>query len=146
MNITGEIVIAAPREAVFDRIRDPNVFASFIPGVSGLSEIGPDHYSAVFETSVAYMRFKFDVVVEITRAERPNLIEARISGRPLAIVGQLSATSTTTLVEAGPTTTIRYAVEAALSGKLGSIGQPVLRAKARDMELQFSKNLQSQFA
>ena len=27
-----------------------------------------------------------------------------------------------------------YEIEAALTGKLGSLGQPVLRAKAKDME------------
>jgi carbon monoxide dehydrogenase subunit G len=34
-------------------------------------------------------------------------------------------------------------METTLTGKLGSIGQPVLKAKARDMEKQFAKNLQA---
>ena len=43
-----------------------------------------------------------------------------------------------------PTATlIQYEMDTALTGKLGSIGQPVIKAKARDMEKQFAKNLRS---
>ena len=42
-------------------------------------------------------------------------------------------------------TTIRYQVEATLTGRLGSIGQPVLKAKAKEMEREFVANLRSGF-
>jgi carbon monoxide dehydrogenase subunit G len=50
------------------------------------------------------------------------------------------------LTEAGGETGIAYEVEAALTGRLGSLGQPVLRAKARDMERQFAARLAAAFA
>jgi carbon monoxide dehydrogenase subunit G len=145
MNIHGEIIIDAPREAVFDRLRDAKFFASCVEGVHDLQAVDDDHYSAIFETKVAYMRFKFNVTVEVTNAERPDRIEARISGRPLGIVGQLIATSTTTLVDVGSETRVQYSIDAALTGKLGSIGQPVLKAKAREMEQQFTQNIRAAF-
>jgi carbon monoxide dehydrogenase subunit G len=145
MNIHGEIIIDAPREAVFDRLRDAKFFASCVEGVHDLQALDDDHYSAIFETKVAYMRFKFNVTVEVTNAERPDRIEARISGRPLGIVGQLIATSTTTLVDVGSETRVQYSIDAALTGKLGSIGQPVLKAKAREMEQQFTQNIRAAF-
>jgi carbon monoxide dehydrogenase subunit G len=43
-------------------------------------------------------------------------------------------------------TRIDYDVEAALTGKLGSLGQPVLRAKAKEMERQFAARLGAAFA
>ena len=39
-----------------------------------------------------------------------------------------------------------YEVEAALTGKLGSLGQPVLRAKAKEMERQFAQRFRAAFA
>ena len=42
-------------------------------------------------------------------------------------------------------TRIDYDVEASLTGKLGSLGQPVLRAKSREMEKQFAARLQAAF-
>jgi carbon monoxide dehydrogenase subunit G len=145
MKFTGELEVAAPREEVFDRLKDAPFFAACVEGVRDLKEIGPDRYTAVFETRIAYMRFTFEVTVEMTRAERPVAIAARIEGKPIGIVGRLSATSAADFVDNGGGTTIRYAVEAALTGKLGSIGQPVLKSKAREMEKQFVANLRSAF-
>ncbi len=146
MKFSGELAVAAPRAQVFDRIRDARFFASCINGVSNLEEIGPDKYSALFETKVAFMKFKFQVEVEVTKAERPDVIEGKIDGKPLGIVGRLNATSSTSLAERGDATVISYVVEASLTGKLGSLGQPVLNAKAKEMEKQFLANLQASFA
>jgi uncharacterized protein len=146
MKFSGELAVAAPRAQVFDRIRDARFFASCINGVSNLEEIGPDKYSALFETKVAFMKFKFQVEVEVTKAERPDVIEGKINGKPLGIVGRLNATSSTSLAERGDATVISYVVEASLTGKLGSLGQPVLNAKANEMEKQFLANLQASFA
>lgn len=146
MKFTGELTVKAPRAAVFDALRDARFFASCVEGVRDLSEIDPDHYAAVFETKVAYMKFSFKVTVEVTRAEAPSTIEAKVEGTPLGIVGRMTATSLTTLTEAGDGTHIAYEVDAALTGKLGSLGQPVLRSKAREMEKVFAARMSAAFA
>jgi carbon monoxide dehydrogenase subunit G len=145
MKFAGELTVRAPRTAVFDALRDARFFASCVEGVRDLAEIGPDRYAAVFETKVAYMKFSFKVTVELTRADPPREIEAKVEGAPLGVVGRLTATSVTTLTEVGDLTMIAYAVDAALTGKLGSLGQPVLRAKSREMEKQFAARLQAAF-
>jgi carbon monoxide dehydrogenase subunit G len=145
MKFSGELTVRAPRARVYEKLRDARFFASCVDGVRDLAEIGPDRYSAAFETKVAYMKFTFKVTVEMTRAEPPELIEAKVEGAPLGIVGRLAATSQTTLSEAGDETKIAYAVDAALTGKLGSLGQPVLRSKAKEMERQFAARLQAAF-
>ena len=147
MNIAGEITVAAPREAVFKALSDAPFFASCVEGVRDLNEIDATHYDAVFETRIAYMRFKFKVGVEMTQAiSPPEEIEAKVEGTPLGIVGRLTATATTRLAEAGGQTVIHYSIDATLTGKLGSMGQPVLKAKAKDMEKQFAARLAAAFA
>jgi hypothetical protein len=145
MKFSGEISVKAPREAVFDRFKDARFFASCVEGVHDLVEITPTHHAAIFETKIAYIRFKFEVTVEMTRAERPHTIEAKIEGKPHGIVGRLSAISAATFSEAGDETKIQYVVEASLTGRLGSIGQPVLKSKAKEMERQFVANLRAGF-
>ena len=146
MKFSGELTVKAPRAEVFNALRDARRFASCVDGVRDLAETGPDKYTAVFETKVAYMKFGFKVTVEVVRAEAPREIEAKIEGAPLGIVGRLTATSRTRLAELGDATKIDYEVEAALTGKLGSLGQPVLRAKAKEMERQFAARLAASFA
>ncbi len=146
MNFSGELTVNAPRERVYAAVRDARFFASCVEGVHDLEETAPDTYAAVFETKVAYMKFKFKVTVRVVRADAPRQIEARVEGTPFGIVGRLTATSCTTLTETGDSTKIDYAVDAALTGKLGSLGQPVLRAKAKEMERQFAARLAAAFA
>ena len=146
MKFTGELSVKAPPTAVYEKVRDARFFASCVDGVKDLTEIGPDQYSAVFETKVAYMKFAFKVTVAITRAEPPREIEASVEGAPMGIVGRMTATSVTTLTEVGDETKIAYAIDATLTGKLGSLGQPVLRSKAREMEKQFAARLAAAFA
>ncbi len=146
MKITGQITVPVARSRVFAALRDAQFFASCVDGVRDLAEIDDTHYTATLETKVAYMAFRFNVAVELTRIEPPDLIEARITGTPSGIIGRLTATSTTRLREQGDETLIEYTIESVLTGKLGSIGQPVLRAKAKDMERVFMTRIQVAFA
>jgi carbon monoxide dehydrogenase subunit G len=146
MNVSGEFTVNAPRETVFQMLRDAQSFVRFVDGVRDLKEIDPTHYEAIFETKVAYMKFKFAVTVEVTRLEEPSEIEAKIEGTPLGVVGRLTAKSVTKLTDAGSETKVTYSVDSTLAGKLGSIGQPVLRAKAKEMEKEFAKRLRAAFA
>jgi carbon monoxide dehydrogenase subunit G len=146
MKFSGELTVKAPRADVYKAVRDARFFASCVDGVSELTETAPDTYAAIFETKVAYMKFRFKVSVQVVRAEAPHEIEAKVEGAPLGIVGRLSATSLTRLTDVGDATKIDYEVEAALTGKLGSLGQPVLRSKAKEMERQFAARLAAAFA
>jgi carbon monoxide dehydrogenase subunit G len=146
MKFTGDLAIPAAPDAVFAKVRDARFFASCVEGVRDLNEIDPDHYTAVLETRIAYLKFRFNVAVEVVRVEAPNEIEARIEGTPSGIVGRLTARSLTRLIPANGGTKVSYEVEAALTGKLGSLGQPVLRAKAKEMERQFAERIRNAFA
>lgn len=146
MKFSGELTVKAPRARVYEKVRDARFFASCVDGVQDLQETAPDTYAAVFATKVAYMNFKFNVTVRVVRAEAPSEIEARVEGTPLGIVGRLTATSLTRLTEHGDETKISYDVDAALTGKLGSLGQPVLRSKSKEMERQFAARLAAAFA
>jgi carbon monoxide dehydrogenase subunit G len=64
----------------------------------------------------------------------------------MGMVGRLTSTSTAELTEENGETTISYVIEVALTGKLGSLGQPVLKSKAKELERQFAANLKAAFA
>ena len=146
MNISGEITVPAPRAAVFDKLKDAPFFASCLEGVKDLKEIDATHYDAVLETKVAYMKFSFKVSVEITKLSPPDTIEAKVEGTPIGMVGRLTAISRTHLTESNGQTVVSYSIDSTLAGKLGSIGQPVLKSKAKDMEKKFTERLRAAFA
>ena len=145
MKFAGEFQVPAPREAVYERLNDAQFFASCIEGVGDLVEVDKAHYTATLETRIAYIKFRFAVSVEFVEKVAPEKIVAKAEGTPLGIVGRLTSTASASLAEAGGATTVSYEIDVALAGKLGSIGQPVLRAKAKDMEKQFAQKLQAAF-
>jgi uncharacterized protein len=146
MIVTGEITLPAPRETVFQVLQNAPFFAACVEGVRDLKEIDATHYDAVLDTKVAYMKFTFKVTVEITQLSPPERIEAKIEGTPLGIVGRFTALSTTDLIDAGSETLVRYAIDANITGKLGSMGQPVLKSKAKEMEQKFAQKMRAAFA
>jgi uncharacterized protein len=145
MKLTGEIRIKAARDKVFEALRDPQFFASCVEGIRDLTARDATHFDAMLETKVAYLQFKFKVVVELTRIEPPREIEAKIEGTPLGVVGRLTASTRTTLAEESDGTLIHYEIDTALTGKLGGIGQPVLKSKAKQMEKEFFTRLRAAF-
>jgi len=145
MKIDGELTVRAPQAAVYDAVQDARFFASCIDGVQDLTEVDPTHFNAVFETKVAYMKFRFKVSVEVVRKEAPTLMEAKIQGTPLGVVGRITATALTRLSQVGEDTKIEYEIEANITGKLGSLGQPVMKSKAKELEKQFASHLRAKF-
>jgi carbon monoxide dehydrogenase subunit G len=145
MKFTGRVDVPAPRQAVFEKLRDAHFFASCVDGVQDLLEIDDRHYTATIETRVAYITFKFAVAVEIVELNEPVRVVARIEGTPIGMVGRLTATSAANLKERDGGTAVNYELDVALTGKLGSLGQPVLKSKAKEMERQFASRIQTRF-
>jgi carbon monoxide dehydrogenase subunit G len=145
MKITGEIAVAAPRAKVFDALCDARFFASCIEGVGDLTAVGDNRYEATLETKMAYIRLNFKVTVEVMRIDPPHEIEAKVEGVPIGVVGRLAATSVTRLAGDGDATTIGYEIDASLTGKLGALGAPVMKAKAKEMEKAFASRLRAAF-
>lgn len=145
MNFAGEITVGAPRGDVFRALADAEFFASCVEGVQDLNRLSDDHYTAKLETRIAYIRFKFDLDVRLTLVEPVETIEAKVEGVPLGVVGRLTGTSIAHLEERDGATAIKYSMDVALAGKLGALGQPVLRAKAREMERKFATRLRTAF-
>jgi carbon monoxide dehydrogenase subunit G len=139
MIVSGEITIPAQRQTVFDALQNAPFFASCVEGVRDLKEIDATHYDAVLDTKVAFMKFSFKVSVEGRKISPPDRIEAKIEGTPIGVVGRFNAISTTDLSEAGDETLVKYLHRRQITGKLGSMGQPVLKSKAKEMEKGFRR-------
>ena len=146
MKFSGSFPVPARRPVVFDRLNDAAFFASCVDGVHDLVEVDPGHYTAMLETRIAYIKFRFAVAVAFVEQSAPERIVASAEGTPIGIVGRLTATASASLADAGEQTEVSYDIDVSLAGKLGSIGQPVLRSKAREMERSFVKNLNAAFA
>jgi uncharacterized protein len=145
LDTSGEITVAVDRQTAFAIVRDPVRLARCIPGCTELCEVTPDRYTAVLTSRVVFMTLRFKVIIEVAKVEPPAMLEAKITGDAVGHSGHVVATARMDLAEtADRHTTIRYATEVGLTGKLGSLGQPVLRATSAKLAREFGANLKAE--
>ena len=145
LDTSGEINVDVDRATAFAAVRDPARLARCIPGCTDLREVGPDRYTALLTSRVAFMKLSFTVAIDVVKIEPPSSLEARITGDAVGISGHLVSTAHLQLLEnGGRRTTIRYGMEVGLTGKLGGLGQPVLKATSAKMAREFGDNLKAE--
>lgn len=144
LRTTGEVEVAASRQAAFALVSDPQRLAACIPGCRDLRELAPGRFEARLSSRIAVSVLEFKVQIEVGRVDPPRSIEASIAGDAVGLSGRVTASAGLELEEAASSrTTIRYAADVALTGKLGSIGQPVFRATSAQLGRQFGENLKA---
>ena len=139
---SGEITVDVDRATAFAVVRNPTRLARCIPGCHDLRELAPDRYSAVLTSQVAFMKVSFKVTIDVTRIDAPETLEAKITGDAVGLAGHVVATARLKLEAAAEhRTTLRYATEIGLTGRLGGLGQPVFKATSAKMARDFGANL-----
>ena len=145
LETSGHISVAVDRSTAFAIVRDPVRLARCIPGCTELRETAPNRYTAVLTSRVAFMTLSFNVIVDVTKIEPPAALEAKITGDARGRSGHVVATARLDLADTGDsTTTVRYVTAVGLTGKLGSLGQPVLRATSAKLAREFGANLKAE--
>lgn len=140
MELTGERRIAAPREAVWEALNDPEVLAAAIPGCESLTRSGDNAFEATVGARVGPVAAKFAgrVVLEDIRAPESYRLKGEGKG---GAAGFASGEARVSLREDGSATVLAYAVTAKVGGKLAQLGQRVVDGAARTLADQFFERL-----
>jgi hypothetical protein len=76
MNVSEEFTVTAQRHVILGTLPDASSFVRFVDGERDLEiDLRPRYYEAVFETNIAYLNFKLNRTVEITRADQCQFVE-----------------------------------------------------------------------
>lgn len=136
MEISGEYRIAAPREAVWRAVLDPDVLRRCIPGCKELEQNGEDAFSAKVQIKVGPVSATFSGTVEIADKDPPA--QCRIVGQGNGgIAGFAKGEARVTLAADGAETVLTYVADAQIGGKLAALGGRLIQATARKLSDQF---------
>jgi carbon monoxide dehydrogenase subunit G len=94
MNVQGTHHMAAPRDAVFDAIRDPRVLLAVIPGCEAVEEVAPDEFEGRISLRLpgAVGRYRTHVrLVDVDAPERAGL-DGTVDGPMGSIAGRAAFT------------------------------------------------------
>lgn len=142
LQTTGEVSVDVERTVAFTFLQDPQRLAACIPGCRDVRELAPGRYAAVLSNRVGFMTLNFSVTIELVTVAPPTALEATITGDALGLAGHVAARAGVELIDAGAgSTTIRYASDVALTGRLGGLGESVFRATSVRLSREFGANL-----
>lgn len=143
MKVQGSYSMKAPRQAVWDRLIDPNAIAGCLPGVEKLEPLGNDSYAMAMNVGVGPVRGTYDGKVSLSDMDAPNSYQMQVegSGRPGFVKGTGSIRLTDS---ADGGTEITYEGDVQVGGPVGAVAQRMLGGVAKRLVDQFFGCIENQ--
>jgi carbon monoxide dehydrogenase subunit G len=143
MLIEGQFKIQAPIQKVWDSLLDPKTLGSCVPGTEMMEAIDDKTYESVVKQKVGPIKVKLKFTTKLTEVRPPNYIKAVGKGADVTKLGNFSSEIEVKLNETAPNNVdVSYTANISLVGRLATFGERVMRAKAKDVGEEFTKNLQ----
>jgi 2-furoyl-CoA dehydrogenase large subunit len=132
----GEAAVGAPAQRVWDMLLDPGTLQAVIPGCHNVEKISDTHFRADVTLGIGPVKGRYRADVRLSDLEPPHAVT--LGGAAEGALGFGSGEGRITLapIENGGTK-IRYVYEAAIGGKVASIGGRLLDGAARVIIGQF---------
>lgn len=130
MEITGEALIPATQQRVWEALNDPAVLQSSIAGCQQLEKVSDTDFNAIVTTRVGPIATTFRGSVELTQLDPPNGYTLTGKGQGGA-AGFARMTAHVKLEPQGEQTLLRYTAQAEIGGKLASVGNRLIQSVAR---------------
>lgn len=137
MQISSDFSIESDPSHVFDIFLDPKVMMQCIPGCTDLERIDDLHYQGGLTNEVAHVKFSARFSAEIVELDRPNRIKAVLSGEDRRLGSSIKVTITLDLKPRDTGCDVAYQMEIALWGKLGRLGESIIRRRTSEVERDF---------
>ncbi|WP_341898884.1 carbon monoxide dehydrogenase subunit G [Ferrovibrio terrae] len=138
MELTGEQIIPAPRQAVWDALYDPEILRQCIAGCESITKTSDTDFEATVQVKVGPVKARFKGKVSLGDLDPPNscTISGEAQGGVAAGFGKGNAKVQLTDADAGATR-LTYAVNAQVGGKLAQIGARLIDGVAAKMAEDF---------
>lgn len=142
MEFSGERVIGASQERVYDALHDPVVLRQAIPGIQSLTKVDTNKFELLASLKVGPFRPTFSGAVELYNQDRPSGYSLR--GSATSANGSAAGSAHVALAAIdSETTNLAYHISVDLDGQLGAIESVRLETTARTLTAEFFSRLQT---
>ncbi len=140
MKFTGESVLHAPVDRVWDALLDPAVLVRTIPGCERLESAGENAYSMTVTAGVAAIRGTYSGSCVLSDLDQHQSLVMKLEGS--GAPGTVGAEVKVDFRDGGDgTTAIAYDADAVVGGMVGGVGQRMLSSVSRRMAGEFFGNV-----
>ncbi len=139
MKMTGEEVITAPRQAVWDALNDPEILKQAITGCQEIKKKSDTEFEAKVVAKVGPVKASFVGNVKLSKLNPPRSYVISGEGKG-GVAGFAKGGATVRLSDTGDSATkLSYDVDAQVGGKLAQIGSRLIDSTAKKMAADFFK-------
>ena len=136
MDLTGEYIIAAPRQKVWDALNNADVLRECIPGCETLDKQSDTAMSATVVTKIGPVKARFSGEVRLENINAPTSYTIAGEGKG-GIAGFAKGGADVLLEEVPGGTKLSYAVKAQIGGKLAQLGSRLIDSTVKKLADQF---------
>jgi 2-furoyl-CoA dehydrogenase large subunit len=139
----GEAIVDAPAEQVWNMLLDPATLKAVIPGCHAVQKISDTHFRADVTLGIGPVKGRYRADVKLSDLDPPHAVTLGGSADGALGFGSGEGRITLGAIESGGSV-IRYEYEAAIGGRVASIGGRLLDGAARVIIGQFFASLARQ--
>src|SRR5436190_17135688 len=132
MDMQGERRIPAPRQAVWEKLNDPETLRACIPGCESVDRVSETEFTAKVRAKVGPVSANFTGKITLSDIDPPAGYTISGEGQG-GVAGFARGGAKVRLDEEGGDTVLRYDVQAQVGGKLAQIGSRLIDATAKKM-------------
>ncbi len=139
-----EFTVGAAPEAVWDFLLDPKRVAPCLPGCERVEIEDATTYKVRVTVKVGFLSTTQNLRVEIVESDRPRHLVSLARGEDRKLASQVEVRNTLDLAPvAAAGTRVRYRSEVRVLGRLGSVGDAVMKVKAKQLAGDFAANVRA---
>ncbi|OGP57112.1 MAG: hypothetical protein A2162_04575 [Deltaproteobacteria bacterium RBG_13_52_11b] len=147
MLLEGRFRLKAPIQKIWDILLEPETLLSCIPGAEKVERLDERTYDCIVKQKVGPISVKLRFKNVLTKVEPPTHIELEGTGEDVTKLGHFTQKSVADLKEfPGGEVEVSYRSEISITGKLAMFGDRIMRAKAKQVEEEFTKALQQKLS
>ena len=143
MKIEKTLVVPAQRKAVWDLLMDLSRVGRSFPGVEELEPLADGSYRGTMKVRVGPVSLRIAGTIQVVeRDQEAWRASMRLEGGDRRVGGGVRGTLNLSLNEVSPNETeVAISSDVTFMGKLGELGQTVIRRKADSVIQDFASNL-----
>lgn len=143
--MTGEQLIAAPQQATWEALNDPDVLKACVPGCESITLVNPNEYQVQMTARVGPVSAKFRGRLSLSDIKPPHSYALAFEGQG-GPAGFAKGGAQVKLIPEKDQTRLVYDVKANVGGKLAQIGSRLVDAAARKVADDFFRNFNEKVA
>jgi carbon monoxide dehydrogenase subunit G len=143
MIIEGKLTVRAPIRELWEMLLDPETLGSCLPGAEKVEKIDEKTYDAVVKQKVGPIKVTLKFRNVLTELLPPHRLVLEGEGEDITKLGHMKQKTIVELCDIGDgNVDVSYKSDVAIVGKLAMFGDRVMKSKAKEVEQEFTQNLQ----